>query len=251
MRKLKGIIFDVDGTLAKNEQKGHRVAFNLAFKSAGLDWVWNVDTYNKLLNVPGGKERIQYFIENYKPEFKKSIKMDSWIEKLHKEKTKYYIEILKNGKIPLRKGVKRLLIEIHRTNIKIAIATSSSLQSVLALLNYSFFHGSESWFNVIGTNDNIKAKKPAPDIYEHVLKQLELSPKECIAIEDSQSGLQSATSAGVKTIVTVNNYTAHDNFQKAELVLNNLGEPSQPCQILHGEQLKMKYLDLTWIKKLL
>jgi phosphoglycolate phosphatase-like HAD superfamily hydrolase len=62
MPELRGLIFDVDGTLADNEQDGHRVAFNLAFADAGLDWFWGEDLYDRLLEVFGGKERIRYFI---------------------------------------------------------------------------------------------------------------------------------------------------------------------------------------------
>jgi len=57
MSELKALIFDVDGTLADTERDGHRVAFNLAFADAGLDWDWTVDIYEDLLTVTGGKER--------------------------------------------------------------------------------------------------------------------------------------------------------------------------------------------------
>ena len=36
---IEALIFDVDGTLADNERDGHRVAFNLAFRDFGLDWI--------------------------------------------------------------------------------------------------------------------------------------------------------------------------------------------------------------------
>ncbi|MEW8382931.1 MAG: HAD family hydrolase, partial [Candidatus Thiodiazotropha taylori] len=54
MAELEALIFDVDGTLADTERDGHRVAFNLAFKEAGLDWEWSVELYGKLLAVTGG-----------------------------------------------------------------------------------------------------------------------------------------------------------------------------------------------------
>ncbi len=54
---LKALIFDVDGTLADTERDGHRVAFNLAFQEAGLNWDWNPELYGELLTVTGGKER--------------------------------------------------------------------------------------------------------------------------------------------------------------------------------------------------
>ena len=63
---LKALIFDVDGTVAETERDGHRVAFNLAFAQAGLDWQWDIDGYGELLEIPGGKERIKYYITHTK-----------------------------------------------------------------------------------------------------------------------------------------------------------------------------------------
>ena len=67
MTELKALIFDVDGTLAETERNGHRVAFNLAFRDAGLDWEWSIQEYGNLLAISGGKERIRYYIEHYDP----------------------------------------------------------------------------------------------------------------------------------------------------------------------------------------
>jgi len=58
MAKLQALLFDVDGTLSDTERDGHRVAFNMAFKAAGLDWYWDEALYGDLLAVTGGKERI-------------------------------------------------------------------------------------------------------------------------------------------------------------------------------------------------
>ena len=53
MKQLTALIFDVDGTLADTERDGHRVAFNRAFKEAGLPWHWSVETYGNLLRITG------------------------------------------------------------------------------------------------------------------------------------------------------------------------------------------------------
>jgi beta-phosphoglucomutase-like phosphatase (HAD superfamily) len=57
-RRLKALLWDVDGTLAETEFEGHRHGFNLAFKEAGLPWHWDLDTYRGLLAVSGGRERL-------------------------------------------------------------------------------------------------------------------------------------------------------------------------------------------------
>ena len=62
---IQALIFDVDGTLSDTERDGHRVAFNQAFKEAGLDWHWAVALYGELLAITGGKERISYYAVSY------------------------------------------------------------------------------------------------------------------------------------------------------------------------------------------
>jgi hypothetical protein len=55
---LDAILFDCDGVLADTERDGHRISFNMAFASFGIDEVWDEERYGKLLAVGGGKERM-------------------------------------------------------------------------------------------------------------------------------------------------------------------------------------------------
>ncbi len=251
MKKLKGIIFDVDGTLTDNEKNGHRVAFNLAFESVGLDWFWDTEKYGQLLKVPGGKERLKYYIENEKSKSIKKQGLSNLVDNLHSKKTQFYSQIIHKGKISLRTGVKRLLSEIHEAGIPMALATTSTHKSVRSLLKHSLLPGSENWFKIIASAETKVAKKPAPDIYELVLNKLSFSAENCIAIEDSSLGLQSSFSAGLKTIITVNEYTAHEDFSKAVLVLDHMGEKEKPCHIIQGKDVNKSYLDLKWLQLLL
>ena len=79
MPELKALIFDVDGTLADTEKDGHRVAFNLAFQQAGLDWDWSVELYGQLLKVTGGKERIRYYLDEFNRDFQRPDNLDQFI----------------------------------------------------------------------------------------------------------------------------------------------------------------------------
>jgi phosphoglycolate phosphatase-like HAD superfamily hydrolase len=104
MRIPKALIFDKDGTLADTKRDGHRVAFNQAFKEAGLDWHWDIETYGKLLEVTGGKERIHHFIKKFQPVFDTPPDFTEFILNLHKTKTRHFLALLKTGAIPLRSG---------------------------------------------------------------------------------------------------------------------------------------------------
>src|SRR4028119_1618825 len=101
MRELGVLIFDVDGTLADTERDGHRIAFNRAFAEAGLDSDWDVSLYGDLLAVAGGKERIRFYLNNYRPDFAQPTNLDKFIADLHAAKTKHYQQLVANGAIPL------------------------------------------------------------------------------------------------------------------------------------------------------
>lgn len=250
MANLKALIFDVDGTLANTERDGHRVAFNKAFVNKGLDWDWSVELYGKLLAVTGGKERIRYYLQHHNTAFKLPANGDEFITELHLAKNKIYAEMLKIGAIPLRPGVERLLREARQEGVRLAIATTTSPENVDALLRYAMAPEVTAWFEVIGAGDIVPAKKPAPDIYVHVLKELNLPASACMALEDSRNGVRSSVDADLKTVITVNGYTEHEDFASAVLVVDSFGEPQHAMRVLQGNAHGHQYVDLALLKKL-
>lgn len=246
---LEALIFDVDGTLADTERDGHRPAFNLAFSAFGLDWNWDVELYEKLLTVTGGKERIRYYVEQYRPECLARNDFDSLVGELHKAKTQYYTEMLAAGAIPLRIGVKRLLQEARNSGIRLAIATTTTPANVTALLRYSLAEDAETWFEVIAAGDIVPAKKPAPDIYGWALDKLGLSPQQCLAIEDSENGLRASLGANLTTLITTNDYTANQRFDGAIAVLNHLGEPDMPLTAASGDTAGQHFINIPLLQR--
>ncbi len=251
MAELKALLFDVDGTLADTERDGHRIAFNQAFADAGLDWNWSVDIYGELLSVTGGKERIRHYIDHYlEGEFSVSGDLSAYIAELHQNKTRHYLELLQAGSIPLRPGVERLLNEARDAGLILGISTTTTPANVTYLLQATLGEASLGWFKVIAAGDIVPAKKPAPDIYTYAMQQLGLTAESCIAFEDSRNGILSSRAAGLKTIVTVNDYTRDDDFREAVLVLDQLGEPGAGCQVLQGEMSGAEYLGVDQVRQL-
>ena len=124
---LEALIFDVDGTLAETEE-AHRRSFNEAFAAFGVDWSWDRELYRELLQVTGGKERLQHYIEDWKPRGSE-VALARFAE-IYEETSVRYAALVRAGAAPARPGIRRLITEAHERGVRLAIATTSLRESV-------------------------------------------------------------------------------------------------------------------------
>lgn len=248
MSKVKVVIFDVDGTLAETEEV-HRQAFNDAFRQFDLPWEWDFQLYRELLQVTGGKERIAYYERDF---LGQAVLGYEQVVEIHKWKTRRYEELIASGDVKLRPGVERLVREANDAGVSVAIATTTSYENIVALVDATLGQGGMELFQVIGAGDAVPHKKPAPDVYLKVLSDGAFRPADAVAIEDSRNGMLSSLTAQIPVVITPSRYTENENFDEAHAVVSNLGEPSSPSLLIAGRvALDRGYVDLQWLSDLL
>ena len=248
--QLSAVLFDVDGTIAETEDL-HRRSFNESFKEFNLDWFWDKPIYKELINIGGGKERIQHYMKRAWPEMLEYKNLSKYIDSIHKVKNEIYEDYVNDEKLILRPGVKRLISEILENKIRIALVSSSSKKNIENLFLKGLDIDPFESFDLIAHGDCTKNKKPSPEIYEWTLEKLKLSAQSCIAIEDSPRGLDSAISANIKVIVTPSELTTDESFMGAELVISDLGEAKKPFKQIHGKTHGEEFVNINLLKKII
>jgi HAD superfamily hydrolase (TIGR01509 family) len=234
---MSALVFDCDGVLADTERHGHLPAFNQTFREFGLPVEWSVEEYGRRLKIAGGKERMASLLT---PEFVAAAGLPTdpeaqaaEIAKWHKRKTAIYTEMVAEGKLPPRPGIRRIISKAQDAGWKLGIASTSAEASVRAILEYAVGKERADRFDVFLAGDCVPKKKPAPDIYLLSLEKLEVDPAQVLVVEDSRSGLESAHAAGLRCLITVNGYTEREDFSEAVLVVSSLGDPDgEPTTVM-------------------
>lgn len=249
MSDIKAIFFDQDGVIIDTEKDGHRVAFNEMFKEFGYDFQWDVEKYHELLQISGGKERMRHYFreENIFPNLSEEEETELLL-KLHKRKTEIFIQLIESGKLPLRTGVKRLMLEALDKGLILGVCTTANERSANAIAR-GMLHDIN--FNFILAGDVVSKKKPDPEIYLLGLERTGLSPKECIVIEDSRNGVLAAEKAGMHIVATTNIYTENEDLSEADIVVTSLGDPDGEKGILKKGDEKLEFDGVLKVDQLL
>jgi len=221
-------VFDCDGVLADTERYGHLPAFNQTFEEFGLPVRWSAADYAVKLRIGGGKERMASLLT---PEFvaRAGLPADAEgqqaaVAAWHRRKTAIYAELVASGAVPPRPGIARVVAEALAAGWPVAVASTSAEPSVRATLEHAV--GAEHARAVsVFAGDIVPRKKPAPDIYLLALRSLGLPADRVAVVEDSRNGLLAATAADLTCVITVNDYTAGEDFSEAALVVSSLGDP--------------------------
>ena len=202
---MKSILFGSIGVLVESSEI-QRKAFNEAFKEFGLDWYWNVANYIKMLEKPGGLNRIS--------EYSKFKLNENEVKEIHNLKVKHFKYLSKN-KLKPRKGILEIIDYGFKNNIKIGLITTTNKPTLNIVIKGLSEFIDFSNFDLITYEENVSRRKPHPDIYNYTIKKLNLDCSSSISIENTIENCNSSIGAKLPTLFYPGEYTFFrdsDNF---------------------------------------
>jgi HAD superfamily hydrolase (TIGR01509 family) len=134
---------------------------------------------------------------------------------LHARKNQLYAGLVERGALPLREGVADLMRECRDRGVRMAVATTTSRVNLDALLRHHLGPDWREWFAALVCGEDVRNKKPDPEVYEHALRLLGEDPLHTVAIEDSPLGVAAAHAVDVPVLVTRSAYFADAAIDEA------------------------------------
>ena len=180
--KIKGFIFDMDGTMFDTERIYHHF-----WKVASAERGYTMT--DEMIDKMRGSS-----IENIGKMFNKVNPDYDYMEERAFRK-KYIDTYFETHDVPKKPGLDELFDWLKVWGYKIALGSSSAREQVMYYLNKT---GYAEKFDYICSGDMITHGKPAPDIFIHCAQMLHLSPEECVVVEDSLNGIRAGYDAGCK-----------------------------------------------------
>lgn len=182
-RMLRGLIFDLDGTLADSLSLTWD-AFNHGFRSVG-----SID------RTP--KEIMAHFGTGEGEIFAKMIGRDRAAEAY--DACRAYTET-HVGRVPLHEGVPELLHRLRQAEVPLAIVTGRSWDTTEIILDH---HGMKDWFMTVVAHDHVASSKPSPEGIHLALSRMKLNPEDILYVGDSHFDIRAAHNAGAGSVAAL------------------------------------------------
>jgi HAD superfamily hydrolase (TIGR01509 family) len=212
MNKLYGLIFDVDGVIADTEAVNARATIKVFAEEFGVQGVQQKDFEAGLGR--GAEEYIRAAARIHGVEL-----TDEQLAKASILRQENFLTILESEGLQAYPGVIELIEEgLKRSDFDVAIATSSTREKSEAVLKATKIPYEKM---VYISGQDVKRKKPDPELFLAAAERMGIEPARCVVIEDAPDGVKAAKAAGSKCIA-VTNSTAAEKLAEADLVIDSL-----------------------------
>ncbi|CAH9059577.1 Phosphorylated carbohydrates phosphatase [Pseudoalteromonas holothuriae] len=214
---LQAILFDFDGTLVDSEVLHYQSWMQvLAPWNIHYDELSFCDEFSGVPSLQAADILNQRHGLNRQP------------EALTEQKNRLFVDVAATLSPKLMPFAKEILAQASK-QFTLALVTGSTRAEALPVLAH---YQLDKLFQYIVCKDDVANAKPHPEPYSKALTHLSLTASQALAIEDTQTGLASATSAGLKTIVVPNHHSKQQDLSKATYQVQNLQAAWQQIQQL-------------------
>ncbi|MCX8048940.1 MAG: HAD family phosphatase [Methylohalobius sp.] len=182
---IYAVVLDLDGVILDSETT-YRQAWRIAAQSLGF--TLNEDFLKTLsgLSIDAVGEALRQELgAGFDP------------KRFHALSTQIWEEQIKRRGLRVKPGYFLLLAALHKLKLPYALATNSHRLYAENCLKLS---GVRQDFPLLVTRSEVKAGKPAPDVFLEAAKRLACPPASCLAVEDSEAGLIAAHRAGMQPV---------------------------------------------------
>lgn len=204
---LRAVIFDMDGVII-DSQPYHFAVEEKIFRELGV--TVTEEESHSFVGMAG--DLMWLYVKN---KFGLRQSLQELVEYDNRIRIDYFASLEKVTPIP---GIVDLLEELNRNNIKIALASSSSVEVIEIFISKS---GLKQYFQQIISGDFVGQGKPAPDIFIHTAQALQEAAADCVVIEDSANGVKAAKLAGMKCIGFCNANSGDQDLSLADMVIDD------------------------------
>lgn len=204
----KAVIFDMDGVLIDSEPY-YTSRFENLFKAN--DKPYTAEARSRLA---GASSQMEF-----------EIVREFWGEEISADELKRMYKEVNSPNSPDYKELifpdaVEVLERIREAGLTMALASSSGINTIERVLSTLSL---KDYFSSIISGEMFKQSKPHPEIYLHSMEKLGLKAQECIAIEDSTYGVQSASAAGLRVVAIRDHRFGYDQ-SRATWLIESLSE---------------------------
>ena len=223
---LRAIIFDFNGVIS-NDEPLHFAALRRVLNEEGIE----ISEHEYAANFLGKDDRECFS----RALFSRRPDLDGeTLRKLIFRKSDYYLELVDKD-LQIFPGVEDFIREA-RSSCQLAIASGALRREIQFVLNRSKL---QYYFTCVVSSEDVAQGKPSPEIFLTTLANLncrrngslQLTPAECLVIEDSKPGVDAALAAGMHCLAVTNSFP-QEELRSAHAVLPSLELPSSSIRDL-------------------